>query len=255
MVSGETNAPHSGSCFLFALLLFLLLPGDPAPAANGTLFPPATVWYQRAEALPVHPDSKRVIGWMSRRGNSFAPHGEFRIDLSLRVLQAKEDTAMRSFRKTKDFFADECDEVPVPLPEGGTVEGNPTYRCGDDGDCHLIVIHRQQRRLYEMWRASISSGNAAGGTFSGGCLVVWNLDRTYGWEAGRMAPAAMMGRGRDCTSADAAGLPIAPLLFTPVELERGHIGHALRFVLPNRNIRHRAYTAPATHATGAAKGA
>ncbi len=93
-------------------------------------------------------------------------------------------------------------------------------------------------RLYEMWRADIRD------TFRGGCLAVWDLSRDYGDE----------GRGVDCTSADAAGLPITPLLFTREELEAGEIAHAIRFILPNARIRNRVYVAPATHSTGATGG-
>ena len=51
-----------------------------------------------------------------------------------------------------------------------------------------------------------------------------------------------------CTSADAAGFPIAPLLFNADEVAAGHIDHAIRFILPNNRVA-RGYTAPATHNT------
>src|SRR5262249_61534684 len=51
-----------------------------------------------------------------------------------------------------------------------------------------------------------------------------------------------------CPSADAAGYPIAPLLFTADEVAAGHIDHAIRFTMPNDRVR-RGYTRPATHGT------
>jgi hypothetical protein len=57
------------------------------------------------------------------------------------------------------------------------------------------------------------------------------------------------GRGNDCSSADAAGFPIAPLLFNADEVAAGHIDHALRFILPNSRMRRRVYVHPATHST------
>lgn len=57
------------------------------------------------------------------------------------------------------------------------------------------------------------------------------------------------GRGQQCTSADDAGFPIAPLLFTADEIKAGRIEHAIRFILPNDMIRARKYVAPATHGT------
>jgi serine/threonine-protein kinase len=70
------------------------------------------------------------------------------------------------------------------------------------------------------------------------------MERVYGPE----------GRGHNCTSADAAGLPIAPLLFSADEVAAGTIDHAIRFILPNDRIRRAAYVAPATHSTGVASG-
>jgi serine/threonine-protein kinase len=74
--------------------------------------------------------------------------------------------------------------------------------------------------------------------FKGGCLAVWDLTRRYG----------PVGRGDQCTSADAAGFPIAPLLFTADEVAAGAINHAIRFVLPNERIRRGVFVRPATHA-------
>ena len=55
-------------------------------------------------------------------------------------------------------------------------------------------------------------------------------------------------RGDQCTSADAAGFSIAPLLFSADEVAAGEIDHAIRFILPNDRVR-RGYVRPATHGT------
>lgn len=62
------------------------------------------------------------------------------------------------------------------------------------------------------------------------------------------------GRGEQCTSADAAGYPIAPLLFDADEVAAGSIDHAIRFILPNDRIRRGEYVHPATHGTPATRG-
>jgi serine/threonine-protein kinase len=90
-----------------------------------------------------------------------------------------------------------------------------------------------------MWRADIR-----GETFNGGCQAVWETNRTY--------PDTLRGDG--CTSADASGLPIAPLLFTADEVAAGEIKHAIRFILPNNHIREQIYVRPGTHATRATSG-
>jgi serine/threonine-protein kinase len=56
-------------------------------------------------------------------------------------------------------------------------------------------------------------------------------------------------RGDQCSSADAAGYPIAALLFSADEVKAGEIKHAIRFILPNNRIDPAVYVHPATHAT------
>jgi serine/threonine-protein kinase len=64
-----------------------------------------------------------------------------------------------------------------------------------------------------------------------------------------------MGRGDQCTSADAGGFPISALLFSADEVAAGHIDHAIRFILPNADIEKKTYVRPATHATNSSGGA
>jgi len=164
------------------------------------------------------------------------------VDFSIEVLEADASTPFRSFTPTGDFFDPDCDLVSsMPVPPGGALEGETGYQCVSDGDCHLIVVHRPSKRLYEMWRANIDSQT---GQFFGGCLAVWNMSLMYPDKA----------RGQDCTSADAAGYPIAPLLFNADEVAAGHIDHAIRFILPNSRMRKLVYVHPATHSTFATSG-
>jgi hypothetical protein len=102
----------------------------------------------------------------------------------------------------------------------------------------------QGRRLSELYQASISGGLSTGSPFTTVCAVVWDLDRDY-WQ-----PGTPYSRGDQCTSADAAGLPIAPLLVTGAELQMGVVPHALRFILPNPRMAAGVYVHPATHAGG-----
>jgi hypothetical protein len=168
-------------------------------------------------------------GW----GNS----NKMQIDFDLDVLTANASTPKRTFTPTDDFYSPDCDQTSVPVPSGGNVEGETGYACTGDGDCHLLVHDPVGGKLYEMWRANITT------TFQGGCLAVWNTAGLYTSTL----------RGDQCTSADAAGFPIAPLLFTADEVKAGHIDHAIRFILPNNRIR-RGYVRPATHATSTTGG-
>ena len=179
------------------------------------------------------PKSTKSVTMMSRLAASGGwGTGSMQIDFDLDVLTATASTPQRAFTPTGDFFAPDCDQVAIPVPVGGNVEGEAGYACTNDGDCHLLVSDPTHHMLYEMWRANITS------SFQGGCLAAWSTTKLY----------TSVLRGDHCTSADAAGFPIAPLLFTADEVAAGHIDHAIRFVLPNSRVA-RGYIRPATHGT------
>jgi serine/threonine-protein kinase len=204
------------------------------PPAGGIFFYRVTakpVWKRDVSVAPVDPQSSTIIANLAAAGGF--GNGRFQIDFSITVLTADATTPFRSFTPTGDFYTPDCDQASVPVPVGGALEGESGYSCVGDGDCHLIVRHQSTNTLYEMWRADITNG-----VFHGGCLAIWDLDRIY--------PPS--GRGEQCTSADAAGLPIAPLLFTADELAAGAIDHAIRFILPNARMQAGVYVHPATHA-------
>jgi serine/threonine-protein kinase len=92
--------------------------------------------------------------------------------------------------------------------------------------------------LYESYVSSATDTEFS----SSGSVAIWDLDKTY--------PANY--RGDVCTSADAGGLPIAPMLFSADEVASGKIEHAIRLILPNARIQNKTYVRPATHGTGGA---
>jgi hypothetical protein len=203
-----------------AVTVCSLLAGESEAQLRRQYFPDEAIWYQDVSSAPVDSQSEEVIRWLTDAGGFGL--GRMQIDFSLEVLAADASAPFREFVPTDDHFSPDCDLDPVPLPESGALEGESGYKCEEDGDCHLLVVHQPTNRLYEMWRANVS-----GGTLYGGCLAVWDMLRVYGPE----------GRGENCTSADAAGFPIAPLLFTADEVASGEIRHAIRFILPNSRIR------------------
>ncbi|MFT5354271.1 MAG: hypothetical protein ACI9KE_001476 [Polyangiales bacterium] len=206
--------------------------GEDAGTTNERFFPEAAWMYQEVTDAPTRADSAAITTWLEENGGWGL--GRMQIDYSIEVLESG-GAAPRPFEPTGDFFSPDCDSEDVPVPAVGALEGEEGYACESDGDCHLIVVDREGARLYEMWRADIR-----GDTFNGGCLAVWDMDRTYGPDA----------RGEQCTSADAAGFPIAPLLLYPEEVAAGEVAHAIRFILPNARMRADTYTRPATHAGG-----
>ncbi len=241
--AGETigTSRRATPCLLAALVLGVVACGggadaQPSPTPSGgsrpgAFFPPSAIWYRDISAAPRDPESAAVIAYLDRVGFGF---GRLQTDFSIEVVEAAAGTPRLAFQPTEDHFRPDCDLDPVPVPPGGALEGESGYECRSDGDCHLIVVDASHQKLFEMWRADIREGR-----FRGGCLAVWDMTRVY--------PPS--GRGEQCTSADAAGYPIAPLLFTADEVAAGAIDHAIRFILPNARIRRGEYVHPATHGT------
>jgi len=119
-------------------------------------------------------------------------------------------------------YGDESDPGPYPIPLTAPIEGN------GEGDSHVLAVDMDNKILYELYNASV--GNKGWEASSG---AVWDLkindSRPEGW-----------------TSADAAGLPILPLLVRYEELQKGTIDHAIRFTLSKSKVT-RGYTSPANH--------
>ena len=211
---------------------------DQVPAI-APYFPPGAIWTQDISHDPVDPQSDDMINWLQAAGG-WGHGNKMQVDFALRVLQANASTPSVHFYKGPGWMAADSDSITsIPLPAGGGLEGETGYQCTVDGsDCHLIVVDRAHQKLYEAYEAN-SSGSVVLASF----VAVWDLNRVY--------PPS--GRGDQCTSADAAGFPIAPLLFSADELAKGSINHAIRFILPNPRIRAHVFVHPATHA-GAPRG-
>jgi len=213
--------------------------GAPAPgiaAAAGPYFTAPMFWNVDVSAAAKAANSAQTIAALAAAGG-WGNGNKMQIDFALDVLAANASTPQLAFTPTGDFFTPDCDHTTVPVPPGGNVEDETGYACTGDGDCHLLVFDPSASRLYEMWRANITS------TFQGGCLAVWDATRAYTSTL----------RGDQCTSADAAGFPISPLLFTADEVTAGHIDHAIRFILPNSRVK-RGFVRPATHGTNTTGG-
>jgi len=203
-------------------------------AASAPYFPPGSAWTKDVSHESVDPQSSTIIDWLASNGG-WGRNNKMQVDFSIRVLQANASTPFVPLRHSSGWISDSDDLKSFPLPVGGGVEGGSSYHCESGGDCHILVVDRAHSKLYEAWGADYSDG-----FLSTSFAATWDLNRLY--------PPS--GRGEQCTSADAAGFPIAPLLFNADELAAGSINHAIRFILPNPRIRAHVYVHPATHAGG-----
>ena len=200
-------------------------------------FPPGAIWNQDVSALAPDPASAAMtaasIGW-GTGGTAF------QIDFSMHVLYASWGAVTQQpLVPNGDYYLPDCDTgYAVPVPAIGAIEGSSDYSCDyENEDCHLYIV--QGDTLFESYKSQVD----AQGLHST-CVVKWHLNLVYPPD----------GRGDGCTSADAAGFPMAPLIFSPDEvyaaMQAGAgatLGHALRFALPNPRIRDGYYVRPASH--------
>jgi hypothetical protein len=215
-------------------------PTSPPPAAGATLFQYEHPWTKNVSAFPKATRSDAIIAQLIASGG-WGNGNVLQTDFSLALLSADSATPRRTVTAPSNgycFSGPDCDAVPmqVPLPANGNTEGSATYACNATvNDCHVLVHERSENKLYELYQAtSTATGFTAYGAF------VWDLTKQY--------PDVL--RGDQCTSADAAGLPIAALLPTADEVASGTVAHALRFILPNVRMKRQVYVRPATHAGG-----
>jgi serine/threonine-protein kinase len=234
-----------------ALALLLALAG-PAGAAPAPRFPSGAVWHQDISTAPVHPSSQAMLATLAGLGG-WGNGNRFQIDFSLHVYQGATAATPRlpvvPHAGSGEYYSPDCEALPttMPVPADAAFEGQAGLSCDNNGgDCHLLV--REGSTLYELY-----NGNLVGGTLNARCLAVWQLNAVY----------PPQGRGEHCTSADAAGFPMAPLLVNAdgvaaaIATPGGDLGHAIRFILPNARmatdpalggIGGRLYVRPASHA-------
>lgn len=236
-----------------AAALLLLMGSAGVLAEPSPRFRADAVWHQRVDSAPLHPDSAAMLAVLQGLGG-WGNGDRFQIDFSLHVAHADVGAAqfpVIAHRAFDDYYLPDCEPLgtAMPVPPDAAFEGQTGLSCDNtDGDCHLLVV--QGRKLFELY-----SGNLIAAELDALCLAVWDLDAVY--------PA--QGRGEHCTSADAAGFPMAPLLpnadgvAAAVAQADGDLGHAIRFVLRNERIATdaslggvdgRLYVRPASHAGG-----
>ena len=199
-------------------------------ALNGALaFPADNAWNTDISAAPVDPNSANLIASI---GLGTGLHPDFGAGLyqgapiGIPYVVVAGNQARVAMNWTA--YGDESDPGPYPVPIDAPVEGGN----GSTGDRHVLVIDRDNNRLYELYRSFAQPG----GSWNADCGAVFHLDSTV------VRPGGQAG----WTSADAAGLPIFPGLarYEEAALGPGGIRHALRFTVQSSR---KAYLPPATH--------
>jgi hypothetical protein len=182
------------------------------------LFPAGNPLNRDISHAPADPNSARYIASIGLTGHL---HPDFGTEPSYGIPYAVVGPHQPKVGIAFSEFGEESNPGPYPIPANAPVEG-----AGEEGDRHVLVLQTGSCRLYELYGAQ-----RKGAGWEAGSGAVFNLRsnalRPEGW-----------------TSADAAGLPIFPLLVRYPEVHAGRIDHALRMTVARTQ---RGYIHPATH--------
>lgn len=199
--------------------------GPGASLHGKQVFPPDNPWNQDISGMPVDPNSANLIAGIGRDDvlhPDFGPlyHGAPN-GIPYVVVAGTQTLVPIVFTA----YGGESDPGPYPVPRNAPVEGGPN----SSGDRHVLVVDRDNWKLYEMFGAFPMNIGAGWNARSGAIFdLKSNALRPDGW-----------------TSTDAAGLPIFPGLVRYDEVyEQKEIKHALRFTVPRSR---KAYVYPARH--------
>ncbi len=220
----------------YELLVLHITHAQQMPDFNGQVFPLNHALNMPVDNLPVHPNSANIIKSIGANvaihpdfGTVYDDDGTIRpMGIPFNVVGSNQPLVPVIW----DLYGDESDPGPWPVPENPLIETVFDWKDPTPGDRHMLIIDTSSNILYE-------TGNVykdADGIWHGGCGAVFDLN------SNNLRPETW-------TSADAAGLPIFPLLIRYDEVERalatdGVIHHAIRFTVQHTR---REYIWPARH--------
>ncbi len=177
---------------------------------------------QEVAGLPESPESESYVDSISATAHlhpDFGTNPSYGIPYT--IVPASQPKVPIKFTK----YGSESDPGPDPVPPTAPIEGGGK---NGHGDRHVLVTQEGSCTLYELY---LAHRRHRGKSWTAASGAVFNLRssalRPEGW-----------------TSADAAGLPIFPLLARYPEVAGGQIDHALRVTVPATQ---RGYIHPATH--------
>jgi hypothetical protein len=182
------------------------------------MFPAGNSLNRNISHAPVDPRSASYIASIGLTGHLHADFGSNpAYGIPYTVVGAHQRTVPVHFTE----YGAESDRGPYPVPLSAPVEG-----AGEEGDRHVLVLQRGSCRVYELYSAQRTGA---------------------GWDAGSGAVFDLRSnalRPEGWTSADAAGLPIMPLLVRYPEVRAGGNEQQLRVTV---QATQRGYIHPATH--------
>lgn len=203
------------------------VPGKPGEVGGCKMFPADDAWNLDVAGMAV--DQAWTTKLQDLVGDATI-HPDYGVDgadlygIPINVVPQSQPMAEVTF----EWYPEESDAGPYPFPGPADViiEGNSPESC--DGDCHLLVVQQGTCMLYEGYACEYSSG-------------AWHCGNGAKWDLNKIGYKQ---RPDGFTSADAAGLAIAPGLLRYDEVRTGEVTHALRFTLDCTTDK---YVSPASH--------
>ena len=199
--------------------------GAGASLRGKRVFPGDNPWNEDISGLAVDPNSANLIASIGLNTGLHPDFGTVWAGAPNGIPYVVVSGTQPKVPITFTAYGNESDAGPYPVPPDAPIEGG----ANGTGDRHVIIIDRDNWKLYELFYAFPVSGGTSWRA-AGGAVFDLNSNalRPAGW-----------------TSADAAGLPIFPGLVRYDEVfEQQEIKHALRFTAQSTR---RAYVYPARH--------
>jgi hypothetical protein len=202
-------------------------PGNPGEVGGCRMFPPSDDWNLDVSGLAADAPWTEKVGALVGDANIHPDYGVDGQDLygiPINVVPESQPPADVVF----EWYPEESDPGPYPFPgpDDVIIEGNSPESC--DGDCHLIAIQQGVCMLYEGYACEYRD-------------AAWHCGNGAKWDLNEVGYGQ---RPDGWTSADAAGLAIAPGLLRYEEVRAGEVTHALRFTLDCTTDK---YVKPGTH--------
>ena len=237
-----------GFLLMITLLVALAAPVQGDKVTGGISGPcvvfPNSVFYARVDTLPLAANSKTMINFLSktngaygvvdtlfRAGSEPGQPGSHK-GFEFTYIDSQATPPVPSVTVVPEYVTD-SDFGPAPIPTWAKIQGGnpstplppgpttPTYTPTYTTDRHVIVVDQRTCNLYELFRAYPQpDGN-------------WEAGSTARWTLGSNAIRTPLGK----TSADAAGLPMYPLIALYNEVNAGMISHALRVNVAAEKVR------------------
>ena len=188
------------------------------------LFPADNPWNERITDAPVAANSSTLVASI---GSAMHLHPDFGTVFNGALNGIPYNVVLGTQPRVNvviDAYADQSDLVPVPIPSGAVIEGDPLGPSQNTSDRHLIVYDQDHNIAYELFNAHRPSEEPDN---------QWHADSEAVWD---MSQDSFRTAG--FTSADAAGLPI---LAGPGASGRGAGpgGHQSRAALHGAQVRQR----------------